>query len=107
MKNELDMSSNDSQQPLSRVERTIAALWSEVLQTAEPTDPSDDFFAAGGNSMAMVMLEYRIQEEFSIELPSGVLLSAPTLRELSVLVDAECRASRESDTFPSEARGAQ
>lgn len=77
-------------QPTSVTERTVAALWSEVLQTADLPGATDDFFALGGDSMAMVMLEFRIKEEFSVELPAGAVLGAPTLRELSAVVDAAC-----------------
>lgn len=74
----------------SVTERALAALWSEVLQTAEQPVATDNFFAVGGDSMAMVILEFRIKEEFSVELPAGTVLNAPTLRELSALIDAAC-----------------
>lgn len=75
----------------TEVEQTMATLWSEVLQIPEQPKVDDDFFALGGDSMSMVTLECRIYEEFSVELPAGTLLSAPTLRELSAKVDAERR----------------
>jgi acyl carrier protein len=91
-----------SNPPPRETERVVASLWSEVLQTTQLPDPNDNFFSLGGNSMTMVMLEYRIQEEFSIELPTGALLGAPTLRELSELLDAERAASRDSGSSPAE-----
>lgn len=81
------------QSPIT-TELIVAALWKEVLQTSEPPAATDDFFALGGNSMTMVMLEYRIHEEFSVELPAGVVLGAPTVQELSSLIDAERSSSR-------------
>lgn len=97
---DLQTTATESPEPLSNTELAIAALWSEVLQIPQLPEATDNFFAIGGNSMAMAILEYRIQEEFSIELPAGVVLGAPTLRELSFVVDAECRASRNSDATP-------
>lgn len=76
----------------------LAELWREVLQSADLPVPTDNFFALGGDSMAMVMLEFRIREEFSVELPAGVVLGAPTLSELSALIDAECVASQVTRT---------
>ena len=73
--------------PLSDTERALADLWSEVLQITEPPQAEDDFFGLGGDSMAMVLLEHRIKEEFSIELPPGTILGAPSLRELSAVID--------------------
>lgn len=73
---------------LTTTERAVAELWSEVLQTDQHPNATDNFFSLGGDSMSMVILEFRINEEFAVELPAGTLLGAPTLRELSVLIDA-------------------
>lgn len=75
-------------EPLGTTELAVATLWREVLQTAELPTATDDFFALGGNSMTMVMLECRINEELSVEIPAGAVLGAPTVRELSALIDA-------------------
>jgi acyl carrier protein len=77
---------------LTSTEREIAALWSEVLQNAAPPRSTDNFFAAGGDSMGMITLEFRIKEELGVELPPGTLLSAPTLHELSYIVDTLLRS---------------
>jgi len=78
---------SEADQSPNVTERTVATLWSEVLEVNAPPSSTDDFFALGGDSMAMVMLEFRIKEEFSVELPPGSVLGAPTLRELSDLID--------------------
>jgi hypothetical protein len=36
--------------------------------------------------MAMIMVELRIREELSIDLPDGALLGASSLRELTQLI---------------------
>jgi acyl carrier protein len=74
--------------PSALTERTVAALWTEVLQTSALPDSTANFFELGGDSIAMVMLEFRIKEELSVELPAGTVLGAPTLRELSAVIDA-------------------
>ena len=71
---------------LSATERALAALWSEILQIELPS-ANDDFFLLGGDSMTMVMAEFRIMEEFHARLPAGSLLSARTVRSLSALID--------------------
>jgi len=68
-------------------QRIVAELWREVLQTQELPGPDDDFFALGGDSMAMATVEFRIMEELAVQLSPGATLGAPTLRELSTLVD--------------------
>lgn len=64
----------------------LTALWKEVLQMTHTPELSDNFFSVGGDSMTMVMLEFRIKEELSVDLPVGAVLVAPTLGELSVLI---------------------
>jgi acyl carrier protein len=75
---------------LSGTERSVAALWSEVL-TADSFTASDNFFRLGGDSVGMAVILFRIKEEFSVELPVGALFQAPTLRALSAMVDEACR----------------
>jgi acyl carrier protein len=67
---------------------TVAELWAEVLDRQVPPEADDNFFDLGGDSIAMVTLLYRVQEEFSVELAAGALFGAPSVRELSALIDA-------------------
>lgn len=75
----------------------VAQVWQEVLQTPTLPCADDDFFALGGDSMTMVMAEFRIGEELSVSLPAGVLLGASTIRQLSCLIDAHRRGSHEAN----------
>jgi acyl carrier protein len=73
---------------LSATEQALAQIWSEVLQSSSLPNADDDFFELGGDSMTMVLVESRIKEEFSVELPPGAMLGASTLRAVSSLVEA-------------------
>jgi acyl carrier protein len=90
MTTDSESSANDVRAPLSVTEQAIASLWDEVLQTSGPRQPSDNFFALGGDSMSMVTVLFRIKEEFSVDLPPEALFNAPSLRQLSALVDSSC-----------------
>lgn len=83
---------------------TLAELWCEVLGITERPLSTDDFFSLGGDSMSMVMLEFRIKEQFSVELPASIILEAPTLHELANLIDeyraAEFRTQISGQTSP-------
>jgi acyl carrier protein len=85
---------------LYATEHTVAELWKEALQTAELPAPTDDFFYLGGDSMTMVMVEFRINEEFGVALPPGTILGASTLRELSALVQAAHSGERQHTPQP-------
>jgi len=81
------MSGDHDSKSLSSTETVLAALWCEVLQTTYSPTPSDDFFSLGGDSMSMVLVELRIKEELSVDLPPGVLIMASTLKELAAIID--------------------
>lgn len=85
---------------LTDTEQTIASLWNEVLRNTTFPAPMDNFFALGGDSMAMITLEFRIKEETGVALAPGTLLSAPTLRELSQAVDALLSESHQPFSVP-------
>ena len=95
--------SQDTLYPLSSTEALIASLWQEVLQLHELPTAQDNFFALGGDSMTMTMLEFRINEELSIDMPAGTVLEAPLLRELSSLVDKARGGPDEANQLPERA----
>jgi acyl carrier protein len=74
-------------QQLSDTERELAELWCEVIDSAPVPEATTDFFEAGGDSAAMLTLEFMINERFSVELPAGAVLQAPTLGALARLVE--------------------
>ena len=87
-----DSSANQPVQPQAETENAIAALWKEVLALPDLPRADDNFFSLGGDSTAMVMVEFRIQEEFSVEIPPGAMLTVPSLRELARLIENCCRS---------------
>jgi acyl carrier protein len=73
---------------LTPTEREIGALWCEILQTDIPGTSTDNFFALGGDSLAMTMVLFRVQEVFGVELPTAALLETPELGPFAALVDS-------------------
>jgi len=72
---------------ITQADRILEALWTEVLQLTTPPRAADNFFSLGGDSMAAVILEYRIGEELHVHLSPGTLFGAPTFHELSQVVN--------------------
>jgi acyl carrier protein len=85
----------ESAEPFTEIERVVARLWQQVLDTPSLPRPLDNFFSLGGDSIAMIMVELRIKEEFSVDLPEGALLSASSLRELSQLIEGHSEGARD------------
>lgn len=82
-------------------EAVIAALWQEALQTPVPPTRDDDFFALGGDSMTMAMVEFRIVEELAVQIAPGTILGASILCELAALVEqARAQAAAETGDLP-------
>ncbi|MGI5349246.1 amino acid adenylation domain-containing protein [Streptomyces sp. CA-250714] len=70
----------------SERERTLCALFAEVLDVTE-AGLDDDFFALGGHSLAATRLLARIHTELGAELSLGALYQAPTVGQLAKLLD--------------------
>jgi amino acid adenylation domain-containing protein len=68
-------------QPHTEIQRTLLALWREVLKRSD-IGCDDDFFLFGGDSLSAVDLLHRIEDELEYSLPLNVLIEAPTVRQL-------------------------
>lgn len=78
----------DDNEVRAGTEQKLATLWCESLhQQRSSVRPTDDFFAQGGDSLAITMLLFRVQEEFGAELSPASLLENPTLRQFAAVVD--------------------
>jgi amino acid adenylation domain-containing protein len=65
----------------------MVEIWSDLLG-GSPIDADDDFFARGGHSLLAVRLLSRIENEWKVELPIGVLFDYSTPRLLSAQVES-------------------
>lgn len=72
---------------LTTTEQRIADLWREIITPPAAIDPTDNFFALGGDSLAMTMVLFRIKEELGIDLPPGILVEVPELRPFCARLD--------------------
>lgn len=73
---------------LTATEEKVADLWREVLQIQTPIEAADSFFALGGDSLAMTMVLFRIQETFGVEMQTPAMIGAPKLGALAALIDS-------------------
>ncbi|WP_399094925.1 amino acid adenylation domain-containing protein [Streptomyces sp. BBFR2] len=68
--------------PVTLYERRMADHWQELLGLAE-AGLDHDFFAAGGSSVGLIELIARLQDEFAVTLPVGLLFQATTVRGMA------------------------
>ncbi len=72
--------------PSGRLEMLLAEIWREVLRlpgSAARLGAEDNFFDLGGQSLAMVAVHERLQEELGIEIPLVELFEHSTIRSLA------------------------
>ncbi|MBA4136616.1 MAG: non-ribosomal peptide synthetase [Opitutus sp.] len=68
--------------PTQELEKTISAIWCEVLGL-ERIGRFDNFFMLGGHSLLATRAIVRLRDALGLELPVGVLFSAPTISGLA------------------------
>ena len=71
--------------PRSTIEKQLASIWAEVLETKR-VGINDDFFELGGHSLTGLKLIARMREEFHIGAPLRWLFEFPTIAELATKI---------------------
>jgi hypothetical protein len=89
------------ERPRTDVERTIARVWMEVLDTGE-VGLDDNFFDRGGHSLLLTRVQARLRETHAIDLRVTDLFRFPTVRTLALFV---AEGSRASDADAGRERG--
>jgi amino acid adenylation domain-containing protein len=68
--------------PASAHERTLAAIWRELL-ARDQVGVDDNFFDLGGHSLLLVRLQARMQQALGSEVPLVDLFSYPSIRSMA------------------------
>lgn len=77
--------------PSTAIETSLAGIWSELLGVAG-VGRGDNFFDLGGHSLMVMRLVSRIRGELGATLTVREVFEAPTVAELSVLVESRTPA---------------
>lgn len=76
----------DYAEPVTPVEKKLAALWQEILNV-ERVGRHDNFFELGGDSLTAAVMGALFPEHLQVELPLGSVFEAPTIADLALLVE--------------------
>jgi len=94
--------SGGSTVPRTATERTLAAIWTELLKV-EQVGVEDDFFELGGHSLLAIQLVSRVRDTFGVDLPLRNLFEHPTVAKLAEAIDALAWVARPAGTSQSGA----
>ncbi len=87
------------EKPATETETTLAAVWSEILQTGE-IDRNDNFFDLGGHSLLGTRVISHVRHKFAIDLPLRALFESPTLAGLAKRIEEACGEQPEKQLPP-------
>ncbi|MEG4407807.1 amino acid adenylation domain-containing protein [Microcoleus sp. MON2_D5] len=72
--------------PHTSIEEVLVKIWAEVLGIKR-VGIRDNFFELGGHSLLATQLVSRVRDAFGVELPLRRVFEAPTISELSKIVE--------------------
>ncbi|MEV5747570.1 amino acid adenylation domain-containing protein [Actinoallomurus sp. NPDC052308] len=79
---------NAADRPPTATERTLIELIRDVLELGDdPVGPGDNYFSVGGNSLNLIRLLNRIEEQTGVRLENRDVLLAQDIRKMASLVD--------------------
>jgi amino acid adenylation domain-containing protein len=73
-------------QPQTHMEKTIASIWSEILNIGE-LSIYDNFFDLGGHSLLAIKVVTRLQENLGLNLPLRGIFENPTIKDLARFIE--------------------
>jgi ubiquinone/menaquinone biosynthesis C-methylase UbiE/acyl carrier protein len=73
--------------PQTSIEEVLVKIWVEVLGIKR-VGIRDNFFELGGHSLLATQLVSRVRDAFAVELPLRRVFEAPTIAELSKIVES-------------------
>lgn len=84
--------------PETSTEKTLAQIWSDVLNTGG-IGRNDNFFEIGGDSLSIVSVMAKVQQKFHVDVLLEEIYRTPYLKDYAALIDA----SEESAFMPIDA----
>ena len=96
---ELQPSDRENEAALTPVEEIVAGIWCEVLRLPA-VGRNENFFNLGGHSLLMTQVLSRIREYLKVELTIRAMFEAPTVAEMSRLIETEINAGKQREELP-------
>ena len=88
----VDLVADVSEGPRTATEDLLAVIWADVL-AVERVGREQNFFEAGGHSLAAMRVAGRVRDACGVDLPLADVFDSPTIAALASRVDALQRAA--------------
>lgn len=75
--------------PITDLERTISAVWRDVIGHPDEIGTNENFFDLGGNSLRVIEVHARLERAVRRSFPLTALFQYPTIQALSAFLDAK------------------
>jgi long-subunit acyl-CoA synthetase (AMP-forming) len=75
------------QSPTTELEKKVALIWMEVLETNE-FGIDTEFLATGGDSMHAANIANRLSDLVALEIPSYLVIEAMTIRNIAAVIES-------------------
>ena len=87
----------------SSVEKQLIAIWKNLLK-ADLVGVRDDFYALGGDSLAMTTMLLEVEGRFNKQIPIDAFLARPTIETIAQLLQQKESSASEADGAEAPAR---
>jgi amino acid adenylation domain-containing protein len=77
-----DAAEKPFEEATSPLQKTLAAIWKEVLRV-DRVGVTDNFFEIGGNSIKLIQVLNRVKKELEINIPLTTAFTYPTIKALA------------------------
>lgn len=94
----------DFLEPRTESEVKLQQIWQEILDV-RPIGIQDSFFDLGGDSLAAVGLFTAIERTFHFDLPTDVLINAPTIEQIAAILSQQDKSRYKSSLVPIQPNG--
>lgn len=72
-------------EPVTEIEKKMVCIWSDILGVTK-IGIYDNFFDLGGQSLKVIVLANKIEEEFSVHIPTSTIFLSPLIKELCDII---------------------
>lgn len=68
---------------------TLSEIWNDILQRTGEIDISARFFELGGDSVSMMMMLFRVEQDLGVEIEPECVFEDDSLRSIAIHVEAK------------------